>query len=272
MAKSSDLIFMVLDAAKEDLLNNHRTILEKELHLCGIRLNTKPADIYFKRKKTGGIKFNSTVKLTKFGENPEKTVYNILHDSKIHNADILFREDATTDQFIDILLGNRKYVKCLYIYNKVDMITIEDMDKLARQPNSLVCSVREELNLDYLLTRMWEEMGLVRVYTKKRGQAPDFTEPLVLSKFRHGINVEAACNEIHRSLVEKFNYAQVWGKSAKHTPQRCGLAHVLHDEDVIQVMTQTNVQQRRDKNYAKTCQKIYDEWHAKKKKKKPLKT
>lgn len=38
-----------------------------------------------------------------------------------------------------------------------------------------------QLNLDRLLARMWEEMGLVRVYTKPQGQQPDFTDPVVLS-------------------------------------------------------------------------------------------
>ena len=39
----------------------------------------------------------------------------------------------------------------------------------------------EQLNLDRLLAKMWEEMGLVRVYTKPQGQQPDFSEPVVLS-------------------------------------------------------------------------------------------
>lgn len=38
-----------------------------------------------------------------------------------------------------------------------------------------------QLNLDRLLSRMWEEMGLVRVYTKPQGQQPDFSDPVVLS-------------------------------------------------------------------------------------------
>lgn len=42
-----------------------------------------------------------------------------------------------------------------------------------------ICSL--QLNLDRLLARMWEEMGLVRVYTKPQGQQPDFTDPVVLS-------------------------------------------------------------------------------------------
>ena len=48
--------------------------------------------------------------------------------------------------------------------------------------------------------------------------------------------IEAACKQIHRSLLTSFDYAMVWGTSVKHTPQRVGLSHVLHDEDVIQIV------------------------------------
>jgi len=74
VAKSADLILMVLDAVKEGKLYNHRAILEKELFSIGIRLNQDPPDITFQRKQTGGIKFNSTTKLTKMGPEPEKIV------------------------------------------------------------------------------------------------------------------------------------------------------------------------------------------------------
>jgi len=49
-------------------------------------------------------------------------VYVILHDYKIHNAEVLVREDCTVDEFIDVILGNRKYIKCLYCYNKIDQV------------------------------------------------------------------------------------------------------------------------------------------------------
>ena len=61
----------------------------------------------------------------------------------------------------------------MYVYNKVDTITIEEVDKLAREPHSVVISVHAKLNLDYMLAKMWEHMGLIRIYTKKRGMAPD---------------------------------------------------------------------------------------------------
>ena len=90
-------------------------------------------------------------------------------------ADLLIREDVTTDEIIDLVEGNRKYVKCLYCYNKIDITTIEEVDRLARLPNSCVISVHAKLNIDELLSQMWEYLGLTRVYTKRRGAPPVWT-------------------------------------------------------------------------------------------------
>ena len=64
VARSADLIMMVLDGAKE-MNNQHRNILERELETMHIRLNKRPPDIYFRKKVGGGVKFNSVVPLTK---------------------------------------------------------------------------------------------------------------------------------------------------------------------------------------------------------------
>jgi ribosome-interacting GTPase 1 len=131
-ARTADLILMLLDAAKGDI---HKHLLETELESMGIRLNTLPPNVYFKIKKGGGISYNAVVKTTYLDEN---MVYQILREYKIHNADIIVKEDITVDEFIDIVLANRKYIPCLYVYNKIDQTTIEEVDRLARLPYSIV--------------------------------------------------------------------------------------------------------------------------------------
>eukprot|EP00514_Thraustochytrium_sp_LLF1b_P005359 CAMPEP_0184528156 /NCGR_PEP_ID=MMETSP0198_2-20121128/11636_1 /TAXON_ID=1112570 /ORGANISM="Thraustochytrium sp., Strain LLF1b" /LENGTH=384 /DNA_ID=CAMNT_0026919973 /DNA_START=157 /DNA_END=1311 /DNA_ORIENTATION=+ len=265
-AKSADLVLIVLDAAKEGI-KNHREILERELETVGIRLNQEPANIYFKKKKDGGVKFNAGgLTLTHFGDQPEKTVKGILQEYKIHNADVLFREDATPDQFIDIIEGNRKYVKCLYVYNKSDIISLEEVDELARRTNSIAISCNLQIGYDFLLDQVWRSLALVRVYTKKRGCPPDTEEPVVLTRDRHGCTVESLCRQVHRSLIDDFHFAYVWGQSTKHNPQRVGLAHQLEDEDVVQIVKKTNTQIKRDKNYNERVQAHFDAYKAKKKK------
>ncbi len=56
---------------------------------------------------------------------------------------------------------------CRYVYNKIDVCSVEEVDAIARMPNSIPCSAFQELNMDGLLERMWDMMALVRAYTKK---------------------------------------------------------------------------------------------------------
>ena len=46
----------------------------------------------------------------------------------------------------------------------------------------------------------------------------------------------------------------VYKRQAKHSPQRVGLQHKLHDEDVFQIVAQTNQQQKQDKGYSQRVQ------------------
>lgn len=228
VAKTSDLILMVLDATKS---HEQRRLLELELEAIGIRLNKRRPDIVYKKKTAGGITINATVKMTK---TDEKAIRTVLSGYKIHNADVMIREDVTIDEFIDVLIGTRKYIPCLYVYNKIDAISLEQMDKLAREDHTIVISCEMDLNLDRLVSKIWEETGLVRVYTKKRGDHPDLSDPVCLRK---GSSIEDVCNGIHRSLAANFKYALVWGKSARFNAQKVGAAHQVRDEDVVTIFT-----------------------------------
>ncbi|KAA0183382.1 hypothetical protein HAZT_HAZT006536 [Hyalella azteca] len=132
----------------------------------------------------GGLKFNATLPLTKMDE---RMVQMILHEYKIFNAEVIFREDCGADELIDVISGNRVYMNCLYVYNKVDQISIEEIDRIAHQPNCIVVSCNMKLNLDYLLERLWESLAMLRIYTKKPGSPPDFGDPIIM---RGGSTVE----------------------------------------------------------------------------------
>ncbi len=142
-----------------------------------------------------------------------------------------------------------QYIRCLYVYNKIDTLSIEEVDELARKPDSVVISIYLNLNLDFMLQQVWRYMGLIRVYTKRRGQPPDLLQPVVLAVDRDGLSVEAVCKGISKELLEIFSFALVWGRSTKYNPQRVGVTHALMDEDVVQVVAKTLVQQKHSKDY-----------------------
>ena len=53
---------------------------------------------------------------------------------------------VAADELIDIVDGQRVYLRALYCYNKCDLVSIEECDRLAHQPNCLVarCVLRAE--------------------------------------------------------------------------------------------------------------------------------
>jgi ribosome-interacting GTPase 1 len=75
-------------------------------------------------------------------------------------------------------------------------VSIEEVDRLAHLPNSVVirfrkdlfefenycfvCSCNMKLNIDYMLESIWKLLNLIRIYTKKRGEKPDFDGGLII--------------------------------------------------------------------------------------------
>ena len=226
-ARTSDLILMMIDASKSLV---QKRLLEEELESMGIRLNKKPPNVYLKKLERGGVSFTATVPQSVLNE---QLVTHILKEYKMHNAEVLVREDVTLDEFIDVVDGNRKYLPCLYAYNKIDQLSMEEIDRLAKLPNSVVVACEQELNIAYLKKRIWRALDMLRVYSKRPRCFPDLEEPTVL---RRGATVEDFCHELHRDLVNNFKFALVWGTSVKHLPQKVGLSHILEEGDVIQVI------------------------------------
>jgi len=226
VARSCNLLFIVLDVLKP--LDDKR-VIENELEGFGIRLNKKPPNIIIKKKDKGGISISNTVPLTKL--EPEE-IKAVLAEYRMSNCDVAFRCDATLDELIDVIEGNRVYMPCLYVLNKIDAISIEELDLLYRIPNSVPISVKEWLNIDELIDALWYKLDLVRVYTKPRGRQPDYSQPVVLKTSK--CTVEDFCNAIHKEIAKQMKYCVVWGTSAKHARgQKVGLEHVLDDEDVV---------------------------------------
>ena len=104
-----------------------------------------------------------------------------MSEYRIISADIAIRCDATIDDIIDILEAKgRSYIPVIYALNKIDAISIEELDLLYRIPNAVPISSEHGWNVDELLELMWEKLKLVRVYTKPKGKIPDYTAPVVL--------------------------------------------------------------------------------------------
>ncbi|QSL65437.1 hypothetical protein MERGE_002748 [Pneumocystis wakefieldiae] len=145
VARTCSLIYIILDILKP---LTDKKIIEDELEGFGIRLNKKPPMITLKKKEKGGITISNTVTLTNMDYDEIKA---IMGEYRINNADLTFRCDATADDLIDVIEGNRMYIPAIYALNKIDQISIEELDLLYKIPHAVPISAQHGWNFDELL-------------------------------------------------------------------------------------------------------------------------
>jgi hypothetical protein len=92
-------------------------------------------------------------------------------------------------------------------------------------------SVLDDESLDRLRYELWRLTGLIRVFLRRPGDHE--AEAAALTP---GATVVDAAATIHHELAATCTGARVWGPSAKFDGQRVGAAHVLMDNDTVEVL------------------------------------
>ena len=57
--------------------------------------------------------------------------------------------------------------RSLYVYNKIDSISLDFLNELAHEPNTVVMSCELDLGIQDVVDRCWQELRLIRIYTKR---------------------------------------------------------------------------------------------------------
>jgi hypothetical protein len=221
VARSADLVLVMTDVFNPGI----RNALMREMREMGIRPDEKPANISMSKKHTGGITFNSTVKLTKLNEKTMREIFSIFG---VHSADVVLHEDVDADRLIDYLNGNCIYLASLTVLNKCDLVDQKYIKSLGFP--CVPISAERKLNLEALKDAIYEKLDFISLYMKHRDGKIDYDEPMIVKR---NSTVENVCSHIHTDMVKEFKHAQVWGKSARFGGQKVGLSHVLQDGDVV---------------------------------------
>lgn len=232
VARTADLVLLILDVFQP----YHEDVLVHELGNIGIRLNQLPPNLTIEKASMGGIAVAQQVKLTKI---TEKHLKDILHLYGVVSARVVIREDVTSEQITDHMVGNISYSKALVVLNKVDLVDEQFIQELRQKRTvesksaTIEVSANSGFNIDELKQKIYEQLKFIRIYMRPKGGETDYKEPLIA---REGDTVEDVCNKLHRRLRREFRYGLVWGKSVKFGGQRVGLGHILRDEDVLTII------------------------------------
>ena len=228
VARACDLILLMID-----VFETHVDVLADELHLAGIRLNERPADVTLTKANRGGLTVNPTVKLTKLDA---EMVADICREWGYLNGTVVVRQDITEDQLIDVLAGNRVYLRAFVVVNKIDLVSSDYVKQLqAKLPGWRLVPISAEkgVGLTRLKDEIYSTLRFMRVFLKPQGKEADMADPMIV---KQDSDVGMVCDAIHRDWRKRFRYANVWGSSAQFPGQKVGLDHPLKDGDVLTIV------------------------------------
>lgn len=125
----------------------------------------------------------------------------------------------------------------LLVVTKGDLLAdaeaeIEVFQELTGAPFPPVAtSVEKGAGLDMIGRRLFELLGVVRVYTKMPGHAPDRGRPFAM---RRGDTVQDVARLVHRGLSGEVKSARIWG-AGTFPGQQVAREHVLADGDIVEL-------------------------------------
>ena len=92
-------------------------------------------------------------------------------------------------------------------------------------------SARDGFGLEEMKRKVFQVLGIIRVYTKAPGQRPDMNDPIILPK---GSTLADAAEAVHKDFRARLKFARLWG-SGKHDGIMVKRDHVLQDGDIIEL-------------------------------------
>ena len=203
VVRSVDLVLFLVDPEHTNL-----RALVQELESGAVRLNTRPPRIVVTPGDRGGLTIASTTRLTHLAGG---LATEIAREFGLHNGAIVFREDASAEQLIDALAGNRVYIPAILGVNKSDHLNPAERERMRRDLAPYVpvfVSARTGEGADEIIERIGEALRFLRVYVKPPGRPPDRDEPVIL---REGSTIASLLDRLPGDLKRSFRAAQHLG-------------------------------------------------------------
>lgn len=169
-----------------------------------------------------------------------KDVERLLSRYRIYRARVYIEGEVSLDDIEMAILRSSVYRPTIVLANKADVhgaakryrrLYEHLLERRSKSVWLIPISARTGLNLDKIGELLFKRLNIIRVYTKKPNSEPSKI-PVVLPK---GSTIRDLAEHIHSDMLEYFEYAKVWGPSAKYPGERVGLDHVLEDGDIVEI-------------------------------------
>lgn len=132
-------------------------------------------------------------------------------------------------------LSDKFCKKTMILGNKSDLEDAEERFQMLKELHAenfpvVSVSAKNLEGLKELKRKVYEELNIIRVYTKEPGKPADMADPIVLKR---GSVLMDAARVIHKDFAYKLRYAKMWG-SSKFSGQQVDRNHPLEDGDIVE--------------------------------------
>lgn len=226
--RSADLVLFMIDVNRPSELYT----LLNELDGLGIKVNGERPRIKVEERYAGGVDIRGNGHKIP----DRKSVLEILNLCRVHNADVVFYQDADIDDFAEVMEDNIAYKRAIILLNKID--TVEEsyaeamryeLEKLAEM-RVVPISAKQSMNIENVKTILLDQLKLIRVYLKPKDGDADFERPLVVEM---GSTLFDVAKALHSKIAKNLKCAYITGRSVRFENQRVGKGHIVADGDVV---------------------------------------
>lgn len=218
--RAADLVVLMTDIQRFNWLDK----VSRELYNAGIRLNVRPPKISVQKTDRGAIQV-----IDPYKSFDKEIVIGIAKEMGLDNAIIQFGEKIESlDKLIDGLVKTRRYMPAIKVVNKVDNFKFSKSNFQFSNKEIIFMSADKDTNFDEFKEKVWQGLGLVRVYLKKdRSSEADKNDPLIIER---GKNLDDVLRKISNEMRDDVGKAYIWGKHARFPGQEVSFKFQVFDE------------------------------------------
>lgn len=157
----------------------------------------------------------------------------------VNNADCLLEVVESLDDLPEVEeAAKRSRARVIIVVNKIDLLSESEKRKLEARIKSkkiygVMVSAESGEGLDELKEKMFNEMGVIRIYLKEPGREAK-PQPMVL---KEGATIKDVAEGIFKGFSNTISETRITGPSSKFPNQKVGMQHKVKDKDVVEFHT-----------------------------------
>ncbi len=235
LARNADGVILMVDLSRDPIAQLELVLAE--LEKSRVLVNKPSGRVEIDRRHAGAAL--RIILVGKLLDCSMQDVEDLLRSYKITDAIVRISGDVRLDDVEDAIFETTTYKPAVIVANKLDLPgAAANLRHLKQYVNGklpiVAMSCEQKTGINELGHALLESLQVIRVYTKEPGSHRDTGHPFVL---KYGATINDLAKNIHKEMLQNFQFAMVWAKRLPFSPKKVGLGFMLDDGDIVEIHT-----------------------------------